>query len=131
MSSGITDLAGNPVTAASTTFTTGPAPTVTGRTPGVNGTGFSRTANVTATLSEAVVASTVTGTSVTLRVGTATTGTLVPAVVSWNATTRVVTLNPNATLAANTRYTVRLSSGITDAAGNPLAATSWTFTTGG
>ena len=39
-------------------------PTVTARTPGVNGTGFARTADVTATLSEAVVASTVTGTSV-------------------------------------------------------------------
>ena len=53
----------------------------------------------------------------------------VSATVSYNATTRTATLNPNATLAAGTRYTVRLSNGIMDAGGNRLAATTWSFTT--
>jgi len=55
------------------------------------------------------------------------------AAVTYNATTRVLTLNPNATLAANTKYTVTLTGGpaaIRDAAGNPLATTTWSFTTG-
>ncbi|MEO5831765.1 MAG: Ig-like domain-containing protein, partial [Nakamurella sp.] len=128
LSTGITDVAGNPLVAASSTFLTGPAPSITTRTPGVNATAVGRTANVTATFSEAVVGARVTGTSVTLRSATA--GTLIAALVTYNSTTRVVTLNPNATLAASTRYTVRLDATITDAAGNPLPVTSWTFTTG-
>ncbi|WP_425570092.1 Ig-like domain-containing protein [Paeniglutamicibacter cryotolerans] len=39
-------------------------------------------------------------------------------------------MNPNANLAANTRYTVRLTNGIMDGTGNRLAATTWTFRTG-
>ena len=51
---------------------------------------------------------------------------------SYSASTRVVTLNPSSTLAANTRFTVTLTGGtgaIKDAAGNPLTTVSWTFTT--
>jgi hypothetical protein len=51
--------------------------------------------------------------------------------VGYNATTRVATLNPNVTLAANTRYTATISSSIKDAGGNPLSGLSWSFTTGG
>jgi hypothetical protein len=54
-------------------------------------------------------------------------------VVTYNATTRVATLNPNATLAANTRFTATLTGGaaaIRDAGGNPIPTTSWSFTTG-
>ncbi len=127
---GITDIAGNPLVATSSSFLTGPAPSVIARTPAENAKKVSRSANITATMSEAVVAAKVTGTSVTLRPGTGTTGASIPAVVSYNATTRTITLNPNSTLAAGSRYTVRLESTITDAAGNPLPATSWSFTTG-
>jgi len=131
-SSGIRDLAGNPLATVAWSFTTGPAPVVVARTPGINATGVSRTNNVTATFSENVTG--VFASTVTLRTGTGTgTGTLVAAVVSYNATTRVATLNPNANLAANTQYTVQLiggSSGIKDLAGNPLLNTSWSFITG-
>lgn len=126
LTAGITDLAGNPLAASSWAFTTGPRPTVTGRTPAVNATGVSRTANVTATISEKVTG--VSGGTFALR--NAATGALVSYAVSYNATTRVATLNPNVTLAANTRYTVVLSTSIKDAAANPLIGTSWSFTTG-
>ena len=104
---------------------------VVARTPGINATGVSRTANVTATFSENVTG--ISTATVTLRVGTLADGSLVPAVVSYNATTRVATLNPTATLAANTLYTVRLtggSSSIRDLADNPLLNTVWSFRTG-
>ncbi len=126
----IRDAAGNPLASTSWTFLTGPAPAVTARTPAVNATGVSRTANITSTFSEAMQAATMTGANATFRLGTATTGTPIAAVVSYNATTRVLTINPNATLAANTQYTVRLATGIRDAAGNPLPTTIWTFRTG-
>ena len=83
-----------------------------------------QTANVTATFSEAVTG--VSGTSFVLRRG----GAVIASVVAYNAVTRVATLNPTATLAADTVYTASLTRGIVDAAGNPVAATSWSFTTG-
>jgi hypothetical protein len=52
--------------------------------------------------------------------------------VTYNATTRVVTLDPSVTLAANMRYTATLTGGATairDIAGNPLTTISWSFTT--
>jgi hypothetical protein len=127
LTAGITDLAGNPLAASSWAFTTGPRPIMASRTPAVNATGVSRTANVTVAISEAV--SGVANGTFALR--NAATGALVSYAVSYNATTRVATLNPNVTLAANTRYTASMSSSIKDAVGNTLAGGSWSFTTGG
>jgi Ca2+-binding RTX toxin-like protein len=133
---GIRDLAGAPLAATTAqpltwSFTTGPVPTVTARTPAVNATGVSRTANVTATFSEPVQAATVTTT--TVRLTNVATGAQITAVVSYNATTRVATLNPSVTLAANTQHRVNLTggaNGIKDVAGNPMVNLTWTFTTG-
>lgn len=103
------------------------APTVTKKTPPANKTGVAAGVNVRATFSEAVTG--VSGTTFTL---TSDTGTKITAVVSYDAGTRVATLNPTARLTANTRYTVSLfggASAIRDAAGNPLAFTTWTFVT--
>ena len=122
----IRDAGGNTLATTSWTFTTGPAPTVTARNIVPNATAVSRTANVTATFSEAV-----TGTSTTtVTLKNAATSALIPAVVTYNTLTRVVTLDPGATLAANTRFTAGLTSGIVDAGGNPIPATTWSFTTG-
>jgi Bacterial Ig-like domain/Protein of unknown function (DUF1565) len=131
--SAIRDAADNPLGTVSWSFTTGApadttAPTVTARTPGVNATWVSRTANVTVTFSEAVTG--VSTTTFTLR--NATTGAPVAAVVTRNGTTNQWILNPNTTLASGTRFTVSLTGGaggIRDAAGNPLVNVSWTFTT--
>ena len=73
----------------------------------------------------------VTGTTTASVVLRTPSGATVPAVVTYNATTRRATLNPNATLAARTRYTFGLGSGVRDLAGNWLTPTSWAFTTGG
>ena len=99
------------------------APTVTARTPASGARSVSQTGNVTATFSENVTG--VSGTTFVLRLGT----TVVPSVVSYNATTRVATLNPNATLAADRIYTATVS-GVRDVAGNTMTASSWSFTTG-
>jgi hypothetical protein len=126
LTSGITDVAGNPIAANSWVFTTGPRPVVTAKSPAANATVVSRTANVTATISEGVTG--VANGTFALR--NAATGALVSYAVSYNATTRVATLNPNVTLAANTRYTATISASIKDAGGNPLSGQSWSFTTG-
>ena len=126
LSAGITDLAGNPLAPTSWAFTTGPRPTVSATSPAAGATGVSRTANITATTSERV-----TGVNTaTFALRKAGTTPVVAAVITYNVTTRVATLNPNTTLAPNTRYTATVSTSIRDAAGNSLINTSWSFTTG-
>jgi hypothetical protein len=103
-----------------------------GDNAGNNSTAVSRTSNITATFSEAVTG--VSASTVTLRLGATATGTQVASAVSYNATTRTVTLNPGVTLAANTKYTARIigtgTGPVRDIAGNPVATKLITFTTG-
>ena len=103
-------------------------PTVTITSPAAGAAGAAATADVTATFSEAMDASTVTSATFTLTAGTTT----VPTVVTYNSANRVATLNPTADLAAGTSYTATITGGTTgvkDAAGNALAADkTWTFT---
>ena len=123
-----TDVAGNVSTcsASSSSYQQDSVPpTVTTQIPAANATGVSQARNITATFSENVP--TVGGTTFMLKTSA---GTAVPAVVSFDAITRVATLNPAATLAAGTTYAVGLTSAITDAAGNPITALGWSFTTG-
>ncbi|WP_230117464.1 peroxidase family protein [Arthrobacter sp. Bi83] len=125
--SSIRDTAGNTMaTPPSWQFTTGPAPTVASVTPAIGATNVGRTANVTVRYSEPVT--NVSTSTVVLRRGSLT-GPVVTATVTYNAATRTATLNPSATLVANTTYTMATSS-VLDLAGNPLAFRSWTFRTG-
>jgi hypothetical protein len=129
LSNGIKDLAtpaANALTPVSWNFLSGPEPAISGRSPGVNAITVGRGANVTVTFNEAVTG--FSGTSVQLQ--RVSNGVLVPAVVTYNTTTRTITLNPNVNLVALTQYRVILSDAIRDAAGNPIQPTSWTFTTG-
>jgi hypothetical protein len=100
-------------------------PAVTNRSPAPGATGVLRGRNVTATFSEPVTG--VNGTTMTLR--RTSTGALISAAVSYDPTTRVATLDPTNRLPSSTQFTVTLTSGITDTAGNPLPTTTWTFTT--
>jgi hypothetical protein len=133
----VKDLAGNALAANRTwSFTTVAAdvtpPTVTTTSPADGATGFVRTANITATFSEAMTAATINTTTFELRDPA---NALVPAAVTYNATTRVATLNPSPTLAWGTMYTATVRGGATDPrvkdlAGNALAADKvWSFTT--
>ena len=119
----VRDAAGNPVASTSWTFKTGPAPTITTNSPAADARSVVQTANVTVTFSEPVTK--VSSTTFTLRAGT----TAVAAAVSYDATRRIATLNPSATLGADRTYTVAVS-GILDAVGNPLVPASWSFKTG-
>lgn len=105
-------------------------PTVTAVSPAENATGVAGSTNVTATFSEAVDATTVTGSSVTLRDAA---GASVAASVSYDAAARQATLNPTADLAPDSAYTATVKGGgggVKDSAGNALAADKvWSFRT--
>src|SRR4051794_12918871 len=92
--------------------------------PAANATGVAVSTNILATFNEDVAG--VLG-NFTLR---AAGGTNVSAVVTYNATTHVATLNPAANLAQGATYTATLTGGSTairDLAGNPFATTTWSF----
>jgi hypothetical protein len=100
-------------------------PTVTGETPAPGATGVStNTPNITATFSEPVTSGTI---SFVLKDPSQN---LVPASLSYNASTKTATLTPNAPLAVSTTYAATVS-GAQDAAGNAMTSPfSWSFTTG-
>ncbi len=104
-------------------------PTLTSRSPAPGATGVATGTAVTATFSEAMDPATLTTATFQLQAGS----NPVPATVNYNSISRTATLTPNGALAANTAYTATVkggSTGVKDAAGNPLAAdVSWTFTT--
>ncbi|WP_250034302.1 N,N-dimethylformamidase beta subunit family domain-containing protein [Paractinoplanes maris] len=91
------------------------APAVVTRTPAPGATGVARTATAAATFSEPVTGALI-----------AVTG--VAGATTYDAGTSTATFTPSAPLAGSTSYTVTVS-GARDAAGNLMAATSWSFTT--
>ena len=105
-------------------------PTVLATTPASGATGVLVTTSVSAGFSEALAPATVNGTTVELRDAAAQ---LVPAAVSWSSATSSVVLVPTASLGYSTTYTATVkggAGGVTDVAGNPLAANYvWAFTT--
>jgi hypothetical protein len=104
---------------------TGPVPTVLAASPGHNTTGVGTNANLFATFSTPMNASTVTSSNFTVSGGV--TGT-----VEYDATHNIAKFNPSGNLAANTSYNATLSTAVKSAGGRSLAATyTWTFTTGG
>ncbi|WP_246669865.1 S8 family serine peptidase [Arthrobacter zhaoguopingii] len=103
-------------------------PAVTARTPGINAVSVPVANNLSVTFGEAVLG--VAAGTFVLRDAA---GAVVPAAVSYNATTRTAVLNPVSNLVADRKYTATLTGGITairDAAGNPFAASTWVFTAG-
>jgi O-glycosyl hydrolase len=113
-------------------FTTAqaPVPTVTAVTPASGQTGVAIASTVIATFSEAMDASTVTGSTFTLTGGGASvTGTIAP-----DTTGTIFTFTPSTPLAYNTTYTALITTGVyasSSAPEVPLAADySWSFTTG-
>ncbi|HWG84615.1 MAG TPA: ice-binding family protein [Deinococcales bacterium] len=106
------------------------APTVAASNPPISsGTiGVPTNRQLTATFDEPMNASTINSATFTL---TGLGGMAVAGTVSYDAGSRTATFTPNAALAASTTYNAKLSTGVKDAAGNPLAApVAWSFTTG-
>jgi hypothetical protein len=132
VTTGVKDAAGNAMAANKVwTFTTiadTTPPIVSSTTPADNATGVAITAVVTATFSEAMDATTISGTTFTLKT---TSGSIpVAGSVAYDAGTKTATFTPTLALATNTVYTATITTGAKDAAGNALAANKvWAFTT--
>jgi hypothetical protein len=119
------------------TADTTPPKVLNSTSPANNATGVSRTANVTATFSEPMNEASVEAPGVvTLKKSSG--GAAVAASVTYNPTTKKVILNPNLSLARNTLYSAKVTTGARDLAGNALdqnsttagnQAKSWKFTT--
>ena len=132
VTTGAKDAAGNALAAAASwSFATGAAPdvtppTITAFTPGSGATGVPVNATATVTFSEPMQNATITTTSFSLRRTTG--GVAVAGSVTVAGNT--ATFTPGAALTASTQYTATVTTAVTDAAGNALAAnTSWSFTT--
>ena len=99
-------------------------PRVTSTSPAANATGVAPGANVTATFSEAMMASSINATTFKLfRKGSTT---KLSAAVRYDAATRKATLDPTNNLRLGTTYKALVSTGAKDVAGNPLDQTSTT-----
>ena len=101
------------------------SPTVVSTSPEDNASDVAITTVVSATFSEAMDEATITAGSFTLSDGGPVAGT-----VSYDAGTLTATFTPDADLAHSTVYTATITTAVTDAAGNALAADYvWGFTT--
>jgi hypothetical protein len=133
VTTGATDLVGNPLAVNFvSTFVTGAttdtaAPTVTSTNPADNAIGVNLDASVNATFDEPMDASTINLATFTL---TGPGSTIVAGKVSYDVPFNIATFTPTSPLASSTTYTATISNGAKDLAGNALASTSWTFTTG-
>src|SRR5918998_3216012 len=94
------------------------APRVLSNVPAANATGVFSSANVTATFSEDVDASSITGQTFKLFENGSTTN--IAAAVSYDAATKTATLNPTNNLRAGVTYKAVVAPGAKDLAGNPL-----------
>ena len=135
ITTGAKDLSGNALAADMIwTFAAGAtsdstAPTVSSTDPLNAASGVAVTANITATFLETMDTATINSSTFTLTQGVSTP---VSGVVTYAG--NIATFNPTgnllaSTTGANTTYTARITTGAQDLAGNPMAATSWSFTT--
>jgi hypothetical protein len=132
ITTGVADLSGN--TLASNfvwTFMTGLstdaiAPTVTTTTPANLASSVGIDASINATFDKAMDSSTLNPATFTV---TGPGATVVVGKVSYDVTNKIATFTPTSPLAAGVTFTATIT-GALDLAGNALATTTWTFTTG-
>jgi hypothetical protein len=129
----VTDVAGNALASDTTwTFKTiadTTAPTVIATSP-KNDTTVAAPATITVTFSENMNPTTLNGTLTNFTVKTTVGSINVPGTVSYNTSTRIATFTPTAPLAAGTGYTVTVTTGAKDIAGNGLTGNfTFAFTT--
>lgn len=129
VTTGVKDLAGNAMTVnkvwSFTTADTTP-PTVTSTNPANSATDIAVTSSITATFNEAVQSSTLSMTTFKIQAGT----TSIPGTVTLSADGKTAMFDPTSLLAASISYTVTITTGVKDLAGNPMVtAKTWSFTT--
>jgi Bacterial Ig-like domain len=95
-------------------------PTVTSSSPPNASVGVLLNSAVTAAFSEAINQTTINTTN--LKIAVVSTGAAVPSTVSYDSNTHIATLTPSAQLSYDTSYVLTITTGVTDLAGNPLAA---------
>jgi hypothetical protein len=129
VTTGAKDLAGNAVTAFSSSFTSGASdsirPTIVSVSPADNAADIPINVAASVTFSEAMKSSTITTTNLKIYTGTAnpcppTALTAVTATVSLSSDQTVASISPSSSLAANTEYTLSVSNNVQDAAGNTM-----------
>jgi hypothetical protein len=126
VTTGVKDLAGNAMaTQFTSTFTSAAPPdttppTVVAVSPANGAASVAVTSPVNITFNEAMDATTINGTTVSLK--TTSSGTVVSGAVTYNAATNVATFTPTGALAFGTGYTVTVTTGVKDLAGNAMAA---------
>jgi hypothetical protein len=131
ITTGALDLAGYGLASNYTwNFTTGSTaditpPTVVSTIPSASATNITINSAIAITFSEAMMPSSISTTTITLKQGaTSITGT-----VGYSGVTAIFT--PSSNLASSTVYNVTVTTGVKDLAGNAMvAANSWSFTTG-
>jgi hypothetical protein len=129
LTSGITSTAGAALAPVSWTFLTGPAPVARDRLPAPGATAVDAGQPVSVTFNEDVT--NVTTTTFTLTPSGGTPVDAAVAAAGGGTADRTWILTPSAPLSPGTDYTATVTTGVTDVAGNPLAAdVSWSFTTG-
>jgi hypothetical protein len=133
VSTAVKDVAGNALAAQFTsTFTTQPAPdntapTIVSISP-ANGTTAPPNTKVYVTFSEPMDQTTINNTNVTLKVTSSSAA--VPGPVTYNAAQNMAIFSPTSALTPSTGYTLTVTTGVKDVAGNALAAQATsTFTT--
>jgi len=132
VSAAATDPAGNALTPFSSTFTTAVAvtivhPFVQSINPANQASQVAINRKITAVFNTAMDPTTINTPAVTF---TLTDGGNVSGTVTYDVATKTATFTPSANLAINTTFTVNLTAGATDLAGNTLTPFTSTFTTG-
>ena len=133
ITTGVKDLAGNPLTSPKTwSFTTGSVPMVSFTTPDDIATNVAINQNITATFSEAMNAASLTAptaTTFTLTTMEGDTTVPVPGIVTYAG--NVAIFNPTTDLAANKKFTAMITTDAKDLSGDALPWNiAWKFTTG-
>jgi len=102
-------------------------PSVTSTSPSAGASGVSRSPVLTATMSRSLDPTTVTSSTVTLKDSG---GNTIASTVSYNDSTKTISLAPNALLSGSATYTATVTTGVKASDGTPVStAFSWSFST--